>query len=56
MSITPRTILRRTSAVLPDGTSGYQQRNFVLGVVSGIGYNLSTGLEKPRQKRIEEAV
>jgi MFS family permease len=40
MSITPKAVLKRTGAALPDGTSGYQQRNFVLGVVSGVAYNL----------------
>ena len=40
MRITPKAMLKRTSTALPDGTLGYQQRNFVLGVVSGVAYNL----------------
>lgn len=44
MSISPQAALERTSAAFPPETPGHLRRNFTLGVVSGIAYNLYTAV------------
>ena len=40
MSISPQAALERASATLPTETFGHLRRNYTLGVVSGVAYNL----------------